>query len=70
MHIAEEHVVITESNEKKELMVTDLDNYALPFIRYWNADQAILSNETCSCGRQSQLIKQVMEQNDVTIYPV
>jgi phenylacetate-CoA ligase len=59
LHIAEERAIV-EVNEKQELIVTDLDNLAMPFIRYWNADQAILSNEICSCGRKARLIKQIM----------
>ncbi len=59
LHLTEEHVMV-EANERDELMVTDLDNYALPFIRYHNADQAIFSEKPCSCGRKSKLIKKVM----------
>lgn len=59
LHIAEEHVII-EVNSKNEMLITDLDNYTMPFIRYWNADEAILSDQKCSCGRESQLIKQIV----------
>ncbi len=59
MHISEERAIV-EVNDNNELIVTDLDNYALPFIRYWNADQAIISHEECSCGRKSPLIKELM----------
>jgi len=59
LHIADERVIV-ELNEKKELIITDLDNFAMPFIRYINADQAIISDAECSCGRKSSLIKQVM----------
>lgn len=59
LHIADERVII-EMNDLDELIITDLDNYSMPFIRYWNADQAIISDEKCSCGRQSRLIKQIM----------
>lgn len=59
LHITEEHVII-EANVQNELIITDLDNYSMPFIRYWNADQAILIDEKCSCGRSSRLIKQIM----------
>jgi len=59
LHIAEEHVIL-EQNDLQELIITDLDNFTMPFIRYWNADQAILSNKKCSCGRQSVIIKQIM----------
>lgn len=59
LHVAEERVII-EVNDKHELFVTDLDNFAMPFIRYFNADQVELSDIPCSCGRKSRLIKQVM----------
>jgi phenylacetate-CoA ligase len=59
LHVAEERVII-ETNEFNDLIITDLDNYAMPFIRYWNADQAIVSNDYCSCGRKSKLIKQIL----------
>ncbi len=59
LHIAGERAII-EVNDKNELLITDLDNFTMPFIRYWNADQAIISNEKCSCGRQGKIIKQIM----------
>jgi phenylacetate-CoA ligase len=59
MHITEERVIV-EQNMNNDLIVTDLDNYAMPFIRYYNADQALISLDKCSCGREHRLIKQVM----------
>lgn len=59
LHITEERVII-EVTEKNDLLITDLDNFTMPFIRYWNADQAIISNDLCSCGRESKLIKHVL----------
>lgn len=59
LHIAEERVII-ETNELNELIITDLDNYTMPFIRYWNADQAIIGKDKCSCGRKTAMIKQIM----------
>ena len=59
LHVSEERVIL-ETNENNDLIITDLDNYSMPYICYWNADQAILSNEQCSCGRQSLLIKKIM----------
>ncbi len=59
LHITEEHVII-EINENNEMIVTDLDNFAMPFIRYWNADQILLSDKECSCGRKHKLIKKVL----------
>lgn len=59
LHITEERLIV-ETNEKNELLMTDLDNYTMPYIRYWNADQAIFSKKECSCGRKSQMIEQVL----------
>ena len=59
LHITEERVLV-ESNADNELIITDLDNYAMPYIRYWNADQAIISEQECSCGRKSRLLKKIM----------
>lgn len=59
LHITEERVMV-EVNEKNELIVTDLDNYSMPFIRYWNADVVLMSQEDCTCGRKSKLIKQIL----------
>ena len=59
MHIAEERVIL-ETNKNNELIITDLDNFTMPFIRYWNADQAMISDKVCSCGRQSELILKIM----------
>ncbi len=59
MHITEERVIV-EQNEDNDLILTDLDNYSMPFIRYYNADQAIIKNEKCSCGREHRLIQNVM----------
>jgi phenylacetate-CoA ligase len=49
LHVCEERVIL-ESN----------DNYSMPFIRYWNADQVKFSDTKCSCGRNSRLIKEIM----------
>jgi phenylacetate-CoA ligase len=59
LHVAEERVILETQNEF-DLIITDLDNYSLPYIRYYNADQAIWSEKKCSCGRQSPLIKEIM----------
>ena len=59
LHIAEERVII-ETNNNDELIITDLDNYSMPFIRFWNADQAEFGDNRCSCGRQSKIIKKII----------
>ena len=59
LHITEERVYI-ELNENNELLITDLDNFAMPFIRYYNGDQAEFASEDCICGRKSQVIKRIL----------
>ena len=58
-HISDEHVIVetTDSNGNNvintlgEITITDLDNYAMPFIRYKNGDIGILANCNCGCKR-------------------
>lgn len=59
LHITDERVIV-EVDENNNLIFTDLDNFAMPYIRYRNDDQAVFSDAPCSCGRKSRLIKQVM----------
>jgi phenylacetate-CoA ligase len=59
MHITEEHVIL-ETDENDEIILTDLDNYAFPFIRYKNGDQVLLDEKPCECARNSKLIKTVL----------
>lgn len=50
-----------------ELLVTQLNNYAMPFIRYRIGDMAIMSNMQCTCGRSAPLIKNVVGRITDTI---
>lgn len=59
LHVTEERVYL-ETNENNDLLITDLDNYVMPYIRYWNADQAKFSEQECSCGRKSKVIEKVL----------
>ena len=59
LHVTEERVVL-ELDDEDRVIVTDLDNLAFPFIRYRNGDQAIASDRTCSCGRQSPLLRKIL----------
>lgn len=45
--------------EIASLVVTDLTNYAMPFIRYEVGDMGVLSNEVCACGRGLPLMKKL-----------
>lgn len=65
LHVNQEHVIVevlqdTEVNNPTEqtgqLMITDLDNYAMPFLRYMNGDHGTVKNFQCSCGVNQPLI--------------
>ncbi|AKG53563.1 putative capsular polysaccharide biosynthesis protein [Dehalogenimonas sp. WBC-2] len=45
--------------ESGRIVVTDLHNYAMPFIRYEVGDIGIMSNQPCACGRSLPLLKSI-----------
>lgn len=46
--------------EVGSLVITDLTNYAMPFIRYEVGDMGIASDEICKCGRGLPLMKKLL----------
>lgn len=68
LHISSDHVIIEVINKKGEpckpgeigeIVVTDLDNYVFPFIRYKIGDMGVMSNKICPCGRSFPLLQSV-----------
>jgi phenylacetate-CoA ligase len=68
LHITSEHAIVEcvrNSNDIHpnhnvgEAIITDLDNYYMPIIRYKNGDLVELNDDVCSCGRNHPLIKNV-----------
>jgi phenylacetate-CoA ligase len=49
MHIVSEHCIL-EEDENSKLIVTNLDNYSQPFIRYNTGDRGTIDHTSCSCG--------------------
>jgi len=45
--------------ETGEVVITNLNRYAMPIIRYKNGDLARLSTEMCSCGCQLPMIEEI-----------
>jgi len=42
-----------------DIVVTDLSNYGMPFIRYRVGDVGLMSGKNCSCGRSLPLLERV-----------
>ena len=68
LHINSDHIVleIIDSNGNKckpgelgQIVVTELDEYAFPLIRYKIGDLGMISEEDCSCGRNLPLLKTI-----------
>ena len=69
MHLSMENLLVevlnddgspTPAGREGNIVITDLFNYGMPFIRYLNGDRAIAGFENCSCGRGLPLLKQVV----------
>lgn len=68
LHVIAEHVFVEILDEEGnpcqpgklgKIVITDLDNYCFPFIRYEIEDIGIFSNKTCECGRGLPLLERV-----------
>jgi phenylacetate-CoA ligase len=64
-HISEERLIVETTDSLGypcqegvigNLTITDIDNFAMPFIRYKNGDIGILDKTRCECGRGLQTI--------------
>ncbi len=68
LHVFEDNVILEcldpltgeDVYEKPgELVVTDLNNLGMPFIRYRIGDMGVISRERCPCGRNTLMLKKV-----------
>ncbi len=46
--------------EEGNIVITDLTNYGMPFVRYANDDRAVAGWKKCSCGRGLPLLRKVV----------
>ena len=65
-HVIDEHIILELVENDglppgvKKIVITDLDNYAQPFIRYENGDLGEpLDNWQCQCGRGLSMLKSI-----------
>ena len=67
LHVNADHLVVelhppagaTVSTSTGEVVITDLFNYGMPFVRYANGDTATASATSCPCGRGLPLLSRV-----------
>ena len=65
LHVASEHVIletldeINQKSNRGKVVITNLDNYAMPIIRYENGDEACWAEDNCPCGRGLPLLKEI-----------
>jgi len=68
LHIFSEHVLLEvvdsdgnrcSAGETGEIVVTKLDNFAFPFIRYRIGDIGVMSERECPCGRNLPMLEEV-----------
>lgn len=68
MHINSSHIILecldandqpVKQGEAGKLVITDLNNYGMPLIRYRVEDVGILSERKCSCGRTTPILEKL-----------
>jgi phenylacetate-CoA ligase len=67
MHTSADHLIVETVNddgqpvvgEIGDVCVTDLHNYAMPFVRYLNGDRATSAERKCNCGRGLPLLESI-----------
>jgi phenylacetate-CoA ligase len=67
MHVIDQNVIVEYLRGDKpvgpgqdgEIVVTHLDNWAMPFIRYRTGDVAQFGTQTCKCGRNLSTMKKI-----------
>lgn len=57
LEILDDELYPCEPGRPGEIVITDLDNYGMPFIRYRIGDRGTLSTRACSCGRGLPLLQ-------------
>lgn len=78
LHLCQDNVIVEilkngqeiKSGESGEIVVTGLNSFSMPFIRYRLADLVTKGDPQCSCGQPFPTIKQVIgRMNDYLILP-
>jgi phenylacetate-CoA ligase len=68
MEILDEHQQPVKEGEIGEVVVTNLNRFSMPFIRYKNGDLARASYELCACGRKLPVFKEIIGRSGEDFY--
>ena len=60
VEIVKEDGTYAREGETGRIIITDLHNYGMPFIRYEIGDLAVFTERRCSCGRGLPIIEDVV----------
>ncbi|VTR93662.1 polysaccharide biosynthesis protein : CapK related-protein OS=Planctomyces limnophilus (strain ATCC 43296 / DSM 3776 / IFAM 1008 / 290) GN=Plim_3882 PE=4 SV=1: AMP-binding [Gemmata massiliana] len=69
LHLTTENLIVevvddqghpTPDGEEGNVVITDLTNYGMPFVRYINGDRAVAGFTECPCGRGLPLLRKVV----------
>lgn len=66
-HINAENFIIEsikQEDGRNKILITDINNFVMPFIRYEIGDTGVLDNEQCRCGRSLPLLKSLEGRQD------
>jgi len=73
MHITDDCILVeilnannqpVKADENGDIVITHLEGYGMPFIRYKIGDRGSLLNKRCSCGRGLSLLKMIEGRNN------
>ncbi len=60
VEILKEDGTLAEEGEMGEIVITDLHNYGMPFIRYKIGDMGVISKKVCPCGRGLPVLEDIV----------
>jgi phenylacetate-CoA ligase len=79
LHLTMEHLVVevvdaagmpVPAGTEGDVVVTDLTNFGMPFVRYANGDRAVMASAPCACGRGLPMLAAVTGRRlDVLVTP-
>ncbi len=72
LHISEEYGYVelldTDTPNIKRIIGTNLNNYAMPLLRYNTDDLAEITDENCTCGRTSGMVHNIIGRSNSVVH--